>query len=391
MDYRLDENGKFSDDNDFFEIIGKWHDDDEYDKIVNSILEIPREHWSTKLWFRLISAYNNLEQFGKAREELELIEPLCVSPEQKGSFNYMHGYIFYREDKEMMAISCYNDGKEADPEDLGEHDFDALIKECQEYIDKELNKLGALSEQIAREIKSACAEKPEKEKHKLSEEEFTMYLGFLPGIRKIPGMDHSPGFDEYFTKYEGKDKQCVLDFFKQMYNVTDRESFHELFTKYRGCNLANIYNYVPLYIAGKPAFELSELNGKGREAFLNSVEFFKPFVQYLPEAGVLAWDICEKVGFARLAYSCDIIGNTDYCTIMMLLTEQAQANFSSFEEYLLSLAFGCGVYVFDIDGWNIVGAMDYLRHMLPLLVHGDLPYIRWRKKLGRPSNKTYLQ
>ncbi len=106
---------------------------------------------------------------------------------------------------------------------------------------------------------------------------------------------------------------------------------------------------------------------------------------------MLAWDIFVKVGFARLAYSCDIIGNTDYCTIMMLLTEQAQANFSSFEEYLLSLAFGCGVYVFDIDGWNIVGAMDYLRHMLPLLVHGDLPYIRWRKKLGRPSNKTYLQ
>ncbi len=390
MDHRLDENGKFSDADELYESLDKWYDNDEYDKIVNSILEIPREHWSTKLWFRLISAYNNLKKFDKAREELELIKPLCVTPKWKAYFYYMHGYIHYREGKDMLAISCYNKGKEADPENLGKFDFDALIKECREYIDKDLKKLGTLSDYIAQDIKEECAKKPDKEKATVSEEEFTMYLGFLPMLRQIPGTNHAPGF-KYFLKYEGEEKQAVLDWFRDMFNITDRESFHDLFTKYAGCNIGNIYNDVPPYLAGKPNFDLSELNGFGKEAFMNSAEFFKPFVKYLPKGGVLAWDISEKVGFARLAYSCDIIGNTDYSKIMMLLTEQAQANFSSFEEYMLSLALGSGVYMFHMDGWNIGGAMEFMRDMVPMILHGDLPHIKWRKKRGRSSKNTDLQ
>ncbi len=391
MDYKLDENGKFSDDNELIRSINEWYDKDEYDKIINGILGVPRELWSTDLRRYLISAYNNLEQFDKSWKELKELKPMCDTPELEAAYYYLCGYIYYRQDKDMMAISCYNDGKAADPEDTGERDFDSLIEESRKYIASDLKKLEQLSEQIYNDIKKVCAEKPEKEKHDLSEEEFTMLLGFLPGIRKVPGMDHSPGFDEYFIKYEGKDKQCVLDFFKNMFNVTDRDSFHDLFTKYVGCNISNIYNDVPPYLAGKPNFDISELNDIGREAFMNAVEFFKPFVKYLPNAGVLAWDICEKVGFARLAYSCDIIGNTDYCTIMMMLTDLAQANFSSFEEYLLSLAFGCGVYMFHIDEWSIAEAMKFMRQMMPLLLQGDLPYVKWMKKKGRPSKDSYLQ
>ncbi len=391
MDYKLDENGKFSEDNDLIRSIDEWYDKDEYDKIVNGILEVPRELWSTDLRRYLISAYNNLEEFDKSWMELKELKPLCDTPELMAAYYYLSGYIYYRQDKDMMAISCYSDGKAADPEDRGERNFDALIEECREYVDSALKKLGELAKQIDRDIKEACAEKPENEKIKPSEEEFIMYLGFLPGIRKIPGMDHSPGFNDFFMKYEGKDKQCVLDFFKQMYNVTDRESFHELFTKYIGCNISNIYNDVPPYLEGNPRFDISELNDVGKEAFMNSVEFFKPFVQYLPKAGVLAWDICEKVGFARLAYSCDIIGNTDYSTIMLLLTDLAQANFSSFEEYLLSLAFGCGVYMFHMDEWSIVEAMTFMRRMMPLLLQGDLPRMSWKKKRGRPSGGSLIQ
>lgn len=390
MSYKFDENGKISDDDKLYKSLDKWHDKDEYERIVSSILGIPREQWSVRLWFRLISAYNNLKQFDKARGELRLVEPLCVTPKWKAYFCYMHGYIYSGEDKDMMAISCYNDGKKADPGNEGDFDFDGLIKECREYIDKDLKKLGTLSDYIAQDIKEECAKKPDKEKTRVSEDEFTMYLGFLPLIRKIPGTSHSFGF-EYFCKYKGEEKQAVLNWFKNMFNITDRETFRNLFTKYAGCNIANLYNDVPPYLAGKPDFDISELNEDGMTAFMNAAEFFKPFVKYLPEGGVLAWDISEKVGFAWLAYSCDLIGNTDYCTIMMMLTEQAQANFSSFEEYMLSLAFGCGVYMFHLDRWNIGGAMEFMRQMVPMILHGDLPHIKWRKKLGRPSGSGNSQ
>ncbi len=378
MDYKLDENGKISEDNELIRSIDEWYDKDEYDKIVNGILEVPRELWSTDLRRYLISAYNNLEQFDNAWKEIDELEPLCDTPELRAAYHYFCGYIFYSQDKEMMAISCFNEGKAADPEDTAERDFDGLIKECRELIGSELKKLEKFSGDICNDIKYACSSMPDDKKSDITEEEFTMFLGFLPGIRKVPGIEMPLLFEKYFLKYNGEEKQAVLDFFKQMYDVTDRESFRKLFTEYSGCNLSGLYNDIPPYLAGKPNFDVSELNPAGKEAFMNSVEFFKPFVQYLPKAGVLAWDICEKVGFARLAYSCDLIGNTDYCTIMLMLTDQARENFSSFEEYMLSLVFGSGVYMFHIDDWGIVSAMNFMKTMVTFLIKGDLPFIKWK-------------
>ncbi len=50
-----------SDSDKLYEELDKWHDDNEYDKIANAVMNIPHENWSNKMWFRLISAYNNLK------------------------------------------------------------------------------------------------------------------------------------------------------------------------------------------------------------------------------------------------------------------------------------------------------------------------------------------
>lgn len=382
MNYKLDENGKIADDDAFHKTIDELRDKDDYSGIVDTITAVPREKWSTKLWFRLVSAYCNLDKPDKALEELRLVEPLCDTDELKATFCYMSGYAYYIGDKEMMAISCYNDGKKIDPEDKGEHEWDKMIADCQEYLQETLKLLRELSEHIDRNISRAFAEGTDDQRAEISEEEFTMYLGYLPAIRKIPGTSKGLLFDKenYFLKYEGAEKQAVLDFFENMYGVHDRESFREMFTRYTGCNIMNFYADIPPYLAGEPNFDVAELNDQGREAFFNAVEFFKPFNEYLPEAGVLAWDICEKVGLARLAYSCDIIGNTDYCTIMLMLTDQACEEFSDFEEYMRSLIFGCGVYMFHIDRWDVKGAIEFMNMILPMLLKGDMPVIRWKEK-----------
>lgn len=382
MNYKLDENGKISENDEIFKTLDDCYDSEDYSGIVDAITAVPREIWGTEIWFRLISAYNNLGKFNEAREELHNIDELCTTPELRASYCYLYGYSFYGEDREMMAISCFNDGKAVDPEDKGEHEWDKLIGECRDCINKELEKLRRLSERMDKDITEAFSQKSEAERDEISEEEFTMYLGYLPAIRKIPGTSKGLLFDKenYFLKYEGADKQAVLDFFENMYGVHDRESFREMFTKYSGCNLIGMYDDIPAYLAGTPNFDVNELNDEGREAFFNSVEFFKPFNEFLPEAGVLAWDICEKVGLARLAYSCDIIGNTDYCTIMLMLTDQARDAFSGFEEYMRSLAFGCGVYMFHIDRWDINGAIEFMSMIMPMLLNGDMPHIRWKEK-----------
>lgn len=380
MNYKLDEHGKFSEDNDLISSIDEWYDNDEFDKIINGILEVPREIWSTDLRRYLISAYNNLEEFHKSWEELEQLKPLCNTPELMAAYHYLSGYIYYKQDREMMAVLCYQRGKEVDPEDESGRDFDSLIKDCRGYIDDELKRLKRLSERINKDVKEACSATPEEDKYELTEEQFTMLLGFLSGIRKIPGTDRALLFDEYFLKLKGKEKKAALDMFENFYGVHDRESFREFFTGYEGCNLSGMYSDIPPYLAGKPNFDVNELNDEGLQAFTNSAEFVKQFVQYLPDAGVLAWDICEKVGFARLAWGCGLIGNTDYCTIMIMLTDQARENFSSFEEYMRSLAFGCGVYMFHTDGWAIVSAIEFMENMMPFLLNGDLVDAKWKSE-----------
>lgn len=372
----LDENGKAAPESPLFKQLDEWHDKDEYTKIAEAVLNIPHENWSNKLWFRLISAYNNLEQYGKAIEELDKISPLCDNPVDLSRFCYMHGYIHYRKDREYMAIKMYRRGIEADPDNTIGLNLEDEIKNCRGYIESNLKKLHSLSERIYNDIKERCAEKTDKKK--LSDEEFTLYLGFLPAIRLLPGRKGPLGLGEYFKKFEGEEKQAALDWLKNGFGITDRDSLLEFYQNDPHCNISSMAEDVRAYIAGTPRFDLNELNMDGRYAFECFTEFIKEFNEFLPEAGVLAWDISEKIGIVRMAYSCDLITNTDFASPMLYLHDFAREKFSSFEEYILSLAFGAVLFMFKMDDMNIISAIDFLaRTNAPLLLNGDLPDLEW--------------
>ncbi len=376
MDFKLDENGKILDDDKIFDIIKEWHDDGEYEKIALTINAVPKEQWSAKLRLSLISAYNNMKRFEDSERELEEVYPLCKTPVQTAKYHYLRGYIYYTEDKEMMAVSCYKKGLEADPNNESKLDLDEEIKDCQSCLDNDLKKLGETAQRMTDFIKEACAKLPEDKKDDLNDEEFTMYLGYLSSIRKVPDSEKGLGFKKFFTKYKGEQKKRVLNYLAD-FGITDKDSLLEFYHKDLHCNLMARIESLILYLEGKPQFDLSKLNEEGKEAFLNAAEFFRPFYKLLPKAGVMAWDLCEKVGFIRLAYSCDLLKNSDYCTAMMYIADFARENFSSFEEYIISLCFGCGTYEFFFDDWSVKGAMKFMEDMLPFLLKGDLPYIRW--------------
>lgn len=379
MKLTLNEKGMISDDDKLYEELDKWHDDEKYDKIVSAVLDIPQEQRSNKLWFRLISAYNNLKQFDKAGEELQRIFPRCETPVDRARWNYMNGYIFDMNRKELLAMHFYEDALEADPDDTAELGLEKEIGDCQSYIEKDLKKLRGLSEKITKDIKKRYAQMPWSEKYELNDEEFTMQLGFLPAIRKIPGQERGLGFTEYFKKYEGEQREQAKEWLERLFGITDRGSFIEFFQTNRDCNIANLARDVIANLNGKPVFDLSELNKNGRRLFEDVTLFIKVFAEFLPEAGVAAWDMCEKIGFLRHAYAVDYITNTDYCTCMLAIMDDAKANFSSAEEYMLSLAFGSGLYMFLMDDRSISSGLEFMLQTTAFLLHGDIADIRWKE------------
>lgn len=367
----LDENGKITPESGLFKQLDEWHEKDEYTKIAEAVLAVPLENRSNKLWFRLISAYNNMEEFGKAREELEKLAPLCDNPADLSRLHYMHGYIYYREDREYLAILEYRRGLDADPDGSSGIDLQNEIKDCRGYITKNLAKLHSLSERIYNDVKERCREKTEKTK--LTDEEFSMYLGFLPALRVIPGQSNSIGFG-YSRKYDGEEKQAVLDWLNRCFGITDGESLLDFCQNSPYCNINATAEEVKASLSEAENSDPQDTEGKYVvDCF---AEFIAAFGEFLPEAGMLAWDIGEKTGFIRWAYACGIIPDDEFSGYMEQLRSLAREKFSSFEEYILSAAFGAALFMFKAERMHIIRAIDYLAGTAPQL-KTELPDLEW--------------
>lgn len=376
-DITLDKNGRISDDDKLYESLDKWFDDDEFNKIVEAVLNVPEKQWSVKLRFRLISAYNNLKEFQKSREQLGKIKSECKKPDELARFFYMSGYILFMNDREMAALACYEEGAAADPDDTSGLDLKSDIKECVEYIDKDLDELHKLAAAICADVDKRCAENSEKVK--LSKEQFAVLLGFLPSTRTIPVINKPLGIDSFTLKFKGKDKEQTGKWLSTYFGFSDSESFKKFYREGRGCNIALMYSDINALLQGRPNFDTSELNPAGKRAFFNACTFVKPFFEYLPKAGVLAWDISEKSGFSRLAYACDFIPDNDYFSAMLALVEGAGKFFDSAADFMKSLILGSALYAFASDEWNIKGAIAFMQRSASLLINSPFPAIEWEK------------
>ena len=377
MDIKIktDKNGQITDSDKLFDKIDKHLDNEEFDAAVSLILSIPREKWSNKLRFRLVTAYNNLRDFANAERELDEVAELSEKPNDIARCHYSRGYMCFMKDKEIMAREHYRKAAELDPEYAKEIALEEDINECGKIISEDLTSFHALCEKISADIRKRCAESVEKKD--ISDEAFQVRLGFFPGIRRIPGIERPIGFGDYFVQYDKEDKANCLKWFESLFGITDKESFFRHIQTDIGCNNARMFYDVASFLAGKPNFDVKALDDGGKFAFENATMFISTFIGYLPKAGVLAWDLCEKIGFARHAYACGIIGNTDYCGGMLSLSDTAKKSFSSWEEYMRSLIFGAGLYMFVQDEWSISDASSFVSMLTPALLNSDLAEVKW--------------
>lgn len=365
-----------------YEKLDRWHDSESFDRIIYTILEIPREEWSSKLHFRLISAYNNKKDFVSALEELVNVRPKCESPQDLARFYYMNGYIYFMCDREMLALSYYKLGMIADPKNTSGLDLEKECRECTDYIEEDLSELHDVSLETVEKLAARCAEKADKLDS--DDPSFAVWLGYLFSVRVLPGMKRSIGVDDIFTEFEGEEREAVLKCLAENYHITSRETLMEFIRKDRYCNLTVMVNDALADISGSPRFDVSILDVMGRQVYENTVVFVRPFAEFIPRAGVLAWDINERNGLVRYAYSCGLLSREELVQAVMAMSESAKENFMSAEEYIRSLIFGCAVYAFDSDRWNIRGAVDFFKTMSGLVMDSCLPDLKWKK----PEKRT---
>lgn len=117
--------------------LARWHEDGEYQKIIETIEAIPQEHLDYELTCQLARAYNNLAEPGvqgkkHLQKAIELLNSVKEQGEEDALWHYRMGYALYFLDKETEALSCFQRAAELDPDD---EDTQYMIEECKRIID----------------------------------------------------------------------------------------------------------------------------------------------------------------------------------------------------------------------------------------------------------------
>lgn len=365
------------DENALLERLDELFEADGFGEIEEEIRKISRDELTLELRFRLVSALNNQKKLAESIEELKEIEPLCKTPAETARFMYNTGYVHYLNDCEMTASHCFKDALAADPEDTADLDLKNVIEECDGYISRDLTELKGFGRAAVEAIHARCAEVEEKDRTELSEPDFTLYLGFLAGIRVPIGLEKPLLFDDPVKKYSDEEKPVVKGFLRDYFGITDVESFRNFYYNDMKYNTFRLVGDALSYLDGKPNFSVSELPKEGKEMLDDCAEYLNAVRECMTQSTVLAWDISEKIGVARHCYACDILSDSDFFGCMSALMNAAKENFVSFEEYMISLIMGCGFFMFISENCSIKSAVGFMNTTLPMLLNSPLAEIKW--------------
>lgn len=376
--FRLDQSGKIADDDSVYENLDLWHENDEYDKILNTIQSIPRKIWSNRLWFRFISALNNLKRFDEARTEIEKIKKYCQTPKDQASAAYMLGYIFYMEDQEFKALSLFKQVMQLDEE---RNLFDDC-RDCEKYIRQHFTKLV----QTISMLKEFFIEKeqsiPEEDKIELSAEQLPLMLSFLPSVRRLPVVEKTMQTTEPYFKYNSEEKEAVCEFLLKAYQIHDFNTLKKSAAKH--FHVDNSYKDIMAYTLGRPHFDLNELDESGRLLWDCSMQYMEQIIEYIPHGGLAAWDISETIGLARHAYACDLIDENELSNLIYDCTAQILKKYTSWNEYLTALVSG-GAYFMFIEDLNIKASVNFLNMIGKIYLKSPLFSYKWATSLPAPQ------
>lgn len=119
---------KMSNHDELFKKIEQWNEEDEEQKIIDAILEIPEGERETELTGLLARAYNNLGSFQEALNCLSTIEEEC---KEDALWFYRVGYAHYYLNQLDKAQEAFERSLELDPDD---EDAKEYIENCKNGV-----------------------------------------------------------------------------------------------------------------------------------------------------------------------------------------------------------------------------------------------------------------
>ena len=102
------------------EKIGKLHEAEKYQEIIDLIEALPAEQLNTDLIGQLARAYNNVENYAKG---LELLKTIEFEEGHSLIWNWRAGYSYFFLDDFVNAEKCFLKAYELDPDDNDTSDF----------------------------------------------------------------------------------------------------------------------------------------------------------------------------------------------------------------------------------------------------------------------------
>ena len=115
----------------------RWHENDEYQKIIDALEAIPAEERTPEMDSELARAYNNLADPNKPggkdmlKKAIALLKPHEEYFEGDHYWNFRMGYSYYYLDQEGRALRYFEKALEARPDDA---DTKELIDSCKKGI-----------------------------------------------------------------------------------------------------------------------------------------------------------------------------------------------------------------------------------------------------------------
>ena len=320
------------DDDPIYQDLDRWHDNDEYEKILAKVEEIPFPRRSNKLWFRKISALNNLKRFDDARREIDLLSKRCKTPQDQGKIFYMLGYIYDNTDCEFKAIECFRHALELDP---SREDTDELVEDSLGYAKKDMVRakeaIGAFFDSMKEELSA------ESNLEVIGKPAIYTYFAVVSSSFMGPpfGIHLRPG-DAYATCDESA-KSRIQSTLKERSNLTDLHSLQDYFGSHR--NTQKIEDALR-YMRGEIDISPEDLNARGRTLLEATVLLLENMKEYVPASHVEAWEYCDMLGLARLMYAADMLTRDELDDTYRFVFDECTKMFSSWEEYTRSVVIG---------------------------------------------------
>ena len=112
----------------------RWHEEDQYQRIIDAIEAIPQPERGYELTCQLARAYNNLagpEEAGPLEKSVSLLESIADQGQEDPLWHYRLGYALFYLDREEEALPHFQRAAELDPQDPDAPEF---IRQCQKYI-----------------------------------------------------------------------------------------------------------------------------------------------------------------------------------------------------------------------------------------------------------------